>query len=80
MASQEKLIPLPVAILIAAVSAGGGGLGSVATDAIKPPRPDPFTGTMGREMEARLQRQVDRIHAELEQIQLRMWEIHNERD
>lgn len=41
---EQARIP---AILIAALLAGGGG--SVATDMLNPPRPDPWTGSMDAE-------------------------------
>lgn len=45
-------------LLLAAVTflAGGGGASVMG-------RPDPFTGTMGIELEARLQKQIDRVTA-----------------
>lgn len=41
-----------VGVVVVGLLAGGGG--SVAVDAINPPRPDPFTGTMARELRADL--------------------------
>ena len=41
-----------VGVAVVGLLAGGGG--SVAVDAISPPRPDPFTATMAREMRADL--------------------------
>jgi hypothetical protein len=41
-----------VGVAVVGLLAGGGG--SVAVDAMNPPRPDPFTGTMAREMRADL--------------------------
>ena len=37
-------------VAVVGLLAGGGG--SIAVDSINPPRPDPFTGTMAREMRA----------------------------
>lgn len=46
-----------VGVAVVGLLAGGGG--SVAVDAINPPRPDPFTGTMGRELRADMMRALD---------------------
>lgn len=53
-------IPLrDVGILIAALLSGLGG--AYGLRQIDDPRPDPFTGAMGREMEARLRRDIERV-------------------
>jgi len=39
-----------IGVAVVGLVAGGGG--SLAVDSINPPRPDPFTGTMAREMRA----------------------------
>lgn len=46
--------------------AGGGIGGSVAWRGIDPPRPDPFTGTQGRQLEERIERVEREIDAHLE--------------
>ena len=52
-----------VAYLLAAVAAGA--VGTYGWNQIDPPRPDPFTGTMAREMEARLRRDLEHIENQL---------------
>lgn len=58
-----------IGMAVLGLAAGGGG--SLALDALNPPRPDPFTGTMGREMRAEMTRSLEvhdaRIRA-LEQV------------
>ena len=54
-----KIAIRDVAILLTAVVSGAGG--TMLYQQIDPPRPDPFTGTMAREMEARLRRDIDRV-------------------
>ena len=39
-----------IGVAVVGLLAGGGG--SIAVDSINPPRPDPFTGTMARELRA----------------------------
>jgi hypothetical protein len=46
-----------VGVVVVGLVAGGGG--SMAVDAISPPRPDPFTGTMGRELRADMMRSLE---------------------
>lgn len=49
-----------------AVIAGGGGAFSYQT--LNPPRPDPFTGTMGREMRAELDRDISDLRSEIKAV------------
>lgn len=48
-----------VAVLLTAVASGA--VGSYGYRQINDPRPDPFTATMAREMEARVRRDIDRL-------------------
>ena len=44
------------AIGVAVIGMLAGGGGSIAVEAMNPSRPDPFTGTMGREMREEIMR------------------------
>ena len=46
-------------LLVVAVAGGLGITGSYIHRQIEPPRPDPFTGTMGRELEQRVNARID---------------------
>jgi hypothetical protein len=52
-----------IGIAVVGLAAGGGG--SLAVDAINPPRPDPFTGSMGRELRADMMRNLESHDARL---------------
>ncbi len=52
-----------IGIAVVGLVAGGGG--SMAVDVINPPRPDPFTGAMGRELRADMMRSLEAHDARL---------------
>lgn len=53
--SEDEKQQLRSYVLLAAVAFLGGGGGTVFTQTLNPPRPDPFTGTQGKGLERRLQ-------------------------
>lgn len=57
-----------VGIAVVGLVAGGGG--SMAVDAINPPRPDPFTGTMGRELRADMMRALEAHDARIRALEI----------
>jgi len=61
--ANGKLSVRDVLVLLTAV--GAGGLGTYGYQQISPPRPDPFTGTMAKEMEIRLRHDMERIETQL---------------
>ena len=54
-----KISTRDVVILLAAVMSGMGG--TIGYQKINPPRPDPFTATQARQMEAGIRRDLQRI-------------------
>lgn len=58
-----KLVGLLTAVIMAGVG-GSLGVGIISPSVV---RPDPFTGLMGKELEERLNRKIDRIEERLRQ-------------
>ena len=56
-----------IGIAVVGLVAGGGG--SLAVDQINPPRPDPFTGAMGRELRADMMRSLEAHDARLRALE-----------
>ena len=65
MDNKEQLRLWALVFMLALV---GGGSGTYFTGKLNPPRPDPFTGTEARQMEARIQARLSSIEQQHQQF------------
>jgi hypothetical protein len=56
-----------IGVALVGLLAGGGG--SWVSDQVSPPRPDPFTGTMGRELRADMVRALEEQDRRLREVE-----------
>ena len=51
-------------LLLVALGGGTGTGGAILSQVVSPPRPDPFTGSQGRQMEMRLNHNMTQLNAQ----------------